>query len=257
MNPLTSSALSELKGIAHGFFGRQGGVSTGVYTSLNCGYGSDDDPAHVRENRTRIARHLGTEEARLITVYQVHSPNVVTVEAPWARAEAPHADAMVTKMRGVALGVLAADCAPVLLADEGAQVIGTAHAGWKGALGGVIEAVVSAMERLGATRRGIRAVVGPCIGRASYEVGPEFFARFVATDEGSRIFFDRSPRADHWKFDLPGYVMQRAAEADLGNVHVLNRCTYEHADTYFSFRRTTHRSEPDYGRNLSAIMLVP
>ncbi len=257
MNPLTSDALSELTGIAHGFFGRQGGVSEGVYTSLNCGYGSDDDPAKVRENRMRIARHFGTREDRLITVYQVHSADVVTVERPWARADAPHADAMATKARGVALGVLAADCAPVLFADEQAQVIGTAHAGWKGANSGVLEAAVRAMEALGADRRRIRATIGPCIRQASYEVGPEFFARFADEAPSNRAYFVPSKRSGHWQFDLPAYVLDRLIAVGLGRIESLNMCTYEHADAYFSFRRTTHLGEADYGRNLSAIMLAP
>jgi polyphenol oxidase len=257
MNPLTSPALSELKGIAHGFFGRQGGVSGGVYASLNCGYGSDDDQASVRENRTRVARRLGTSEERLITVYQVHSADVVTVEKPWTRADAPHADAMATKARGVALGVLAADCAPVLFADDEAQVIGTAHAGWKGALGGVLASAVEAMEALGARRGNVRAVVGPCIGQASYEVGPEFFARFIDAAASNRAYFTPSKRAGHHQFDLPKYAFDRLTALGLGRVSALNVCTYEHAGDYFSFRRTTHLNEPDYGRNLSAIMLAP
>ena len=257
MIPLQSSPLADIDGIAHGFFGRRGGVSTGVFASLNCGYGSNDDPGAVRENRTRVAKHLGTSEDRLITVYQIHSPNVVTVEAAWVRADAPQADAMVTRAKGIALGVLAADCAPVLFADAEAGVIGSAHAGWKGAHDGVLETTVRAMEALGARRGSLCAAIGPCISQASYEVGPEFLARFVDADRANRVYFTASARADHWQFDLPKYAFDRLAALGLGRVANLNVCTYAHADDYFSFRRATHRGEPEYGRNLSAIMLKP
>lgn len=255
MTPLTASSLSGVTSVAHGFFGRQGGVSEGVYASLNCGYGSSDDAACVRENRGRAASRLGVSEDRLITVYQIHSADVVTVEAPWLRGDAPKADAMVTKVGGVALGVLAADCAPVLFADATAGVIGSAHAGWKGALGGVVEATVGAMEALGAERSRIRAAIGPCIGQASYEVGAEFLARFVDAAASNRAYFRQSVRAGHSLFDLPGYVAARLRVAGVPEVAQSNVCTYEHAEDFFSFRRTTHRGEADYGRNLSAIML--
>ena len=257
MTPLTSSALSGIAGVAHGFFGRQGGVSEGLYASLNCGYGSSDDPARVRENRSRVAARLGTREERLITVYQIHSADVVTVDAPWLRGDAPKADAMVTNVKGIALGVLAADCAPVLFADEHGGVIGSAHAGWKGALGGVAEATVHAMEALGAERGRIRAAIGPCINHPSYEVGPEFLARFVDEAPANRAFFRPSVRAGHSLFDMPGYIAARLEAFGLATVERVNMCTYEHAERYFSFRRTTHRGEADYGRNISAIMLSP
>jgi len=257
MNPLTASNLADAGGVSHGFFGREGGVSKGIYASLNCGYGSSDEAEFVRENRARVAGRLGAQEDRLITVYQIHSAEAVTVTAPWPRNEAPHADAMVTAVKGIALGVLAADCAPVLFADSEAGVIGSAHAGWKGALGGVIEATVEAMERLGARRARIRAAVGPCIGQASYEVGAEFLTRFAEADAASRRFFRPSARAGHSLFDLPGFVVARLQAAEVGDIASLNMCTYEYAERYFSFRRTTHRGESDYGRNLSAIMLVP
>jgi hypothetical protein len=241
----------------HGFFGRRGGVSEGVYASLNCGYGSSDDAAHVRENRARAAGRLGAREDRLITVYQIHSADAVIVEAPWRHGDAPQADAMATKVKGIALGVLAADCAPVLFADERAGVIGSAHAGWKGALGGVVEAAVRAMEALGAERARIRAAIGPCIGQASYEVGAEFLARFADEAPANRDYFRPSVRAGHSLFDLPGYVAARLRATGIGDIERSNMCTYEHGEQYFSFRRTTHRGEADYGRNLSAIMLVP
>jgi polyphenol oxidase len=256
MTPLQSSHLSELDGIAHGFFGRRGGVSKGILASLNCGYGSNDDAAAVLENRTRVATWLGTQEPRLLTVYQVHSADVVNVTTPWVRGDAPRADGMATNVPGIALGVLAADCAPVLFADADAGVIGSAHAGWKGALGGVVESVVSLMETLGAKRSRIRAAVGPCISQASYEVGPEFRARFVESADANAAYFVPSTRAHHWQFDLPGFVRARIADADIRG-DALEACTYKDEKGLFSYRRATHRAEPEYGRNLSAIMLKP
>jgi len=257
MTPLRSSSLSDVEGVAHGFFGRQGGVSTGLYASLNCGYGSNDDPNHVSENRARVAQALGTDGGRLLTVYQIHSAEAVHVAAPWARSDAPQADAMATTAPGIALGVLAADCAPVLLADATARVVGAAHAGWKGAISGVVESVVALMERLGAKRDRIRAAIGPCISQAAYEVGPEFRVRFVETTAANDRYFVSSMRADHWRFDLPRYVAARLSALGLAAVDRLDVCTYADEARYFSFRRTTHKSEPDYGRNLSAIMLTP
>jgi polyphenol oxidase len=256
MKPLQSHALAD-GSIAHAFFGRQGGVSGGIYASLNCGYGSGDDSALVCENRTRVATWLGTQEKQLITLYQIHSADALHVTEPWRRTTPPKGDAMATTLRGVALGVLAADCAPILLADAKAGVIGCAHSGWKGAIGGVAESVVGLMERLGASRSRIQAAVGPCIGQASYEVGPEFEARFAEADASNRVYFVRSQRAGHWRFDLQGYVTARLKAAGIGTVEALNVCTYEHNDAYFSYRRTTHRGETDYGRNVSAIMLKP
>lgn len=254
---LMSSSLSGVRGITHGFFGRKGGASQGIYASLNCGYGSDDDKAAVRTNRTRVATLLGTREDHLITVYQVHSADAVVVTKPWALGDAPHADAMATNVKGVALGVLAADCAPVLFADDVAQVIGTAHAGWKGALTGVLESAVRAMEGLGADRSRMRAAIGPCISQTAYEVGPELYERFRDTDLSSGQYFKPSSRAGHWQFDLPGYVAIRLVKLGVRGVDPMGHCTYAKEDDYFSYRRTTHRGEPDYGRNLSAIMLVP
>jgi hypothetical protein len=257
MTPLQASVLSGLDGVAHGFFGRQGGVSRGLFSSLNCGYGSGDDPASVRENRTRAASWIGAREEALVNVYQIHSAEAVEVTAPWSRAQAPKADAMATKMPGVALGVLTADCAPVLFADAKAGVIGTAHAGWKGAIDGVLASAVALMERLGAERANIRAAIGPCISQAAYEVGPEFYARFVAHAADNARYFVPSSRAGHWQFDLRGYVTAQLQALGLGSIKAFGACTYEHEEQYFSFRRTTHRAEPDYGRNLSAIMLKP
>ena len=242
--------------LAHGFFGRIGGASDGVYASLNCGPGSRDDRAHIEENRRRALAALaeGTP-AELVTLAQVHSPEVVTVTVPWSMSEAPKADAMVTDRPGIALGVLAADCTPVLLADPAARIIGAAHAGWGGAFGGVIAGVVAAMEQLGADRNAVRAAIGPCIGQESYEVGPEFEARFGAADPTTRRFFVPSPRPNHWRFDLEAYVASRLHDAGVMTVEPLSVDTYTHPEKFFSFRRTTHRNESDYGRQLSAIML--
>jgi hypothetical protein len=256
MTPLQSPVLTVLDGVAHGFFGRQGGVSTGVYASLNCGYGSDDDVEAVRENRTRVAAWLGTAEERLLTVYQIHSAVAAQVTEPWVRTAAPKADGMVTTLRGVALGVLAADCAPVLFADAQAGVIGSAHAGWKGALGGVLESVVALMVQLGAKRERIRAAVGPCISQPSYEVGPEFHARFVEAAAANGRYFTTSAQAGHWMFNLPAYVVERLKAMELDAVDGSPACTYAYSERYFSFRRTTHRGETVYGRNLSAVMLT-
>lgn len=255
IQPLMSTQLSTYAGVSHGFWGRKGGSSSGVFASLNCGYGSDDDPVLVRRNRQTVAESLGTEVDRLITAYQVHSADVIRVEAAWLREHAPHGDAMVTNVPGIALGVLAADCAPVLLADPRAGVVGAAHAGWQGAFKGVVESVVSAMEALGARRSFIHAEVGPCISQKNYEVGPEFRERFAALDPRLVRFFVPSQRAGHWMFDLPAFVSFRLDEAAIGSFAVLGSCTYELEDRYFSYRRTTHRKESQYGRNISAIML--
>jgi hypothetical protein len=256
MTPLTSPSLSALSGVAHGYFGRQGGVSSGVFASLNCGYGSDDDAERVRENRTRVATWLRTGEPRLLTVYQVHSADAVCVTTPWVRGDAPKADGMATNVRGIALGVLAADCAPVLFADADAGVVGSAHSGWKGALSGIVEAVVGVMETLGARRERIRAAIGPCISQTAYEVGPEFRERFLENAPANARFFASGARSGHWQFDLPGYVMHRAQAAGV-QAEVLSVCTYAEEKDYFSYRRTTHRAETQYGRNISAIMLTP
>ena len=250
---LKSGGLNE-SGIVHGFFGRTGGVSQGIYASLNCGPGSGDTREAVLENRARAAKALSAA-ARLVTLYQVHGAEAVTVTAPWEIAANPKADAMVTDRPGIALGILTADCAPILLADATARVIGAAHAGWGGAFGGVADSVVAAMEGLGAQRGRIRAAVGPCIGQTAYEVGPEFEARFRAADPGNSRFFRTGARSGHWQFDLPAYVSHRLARAGVGSIDGLGACTYERDADFFSYRRATHWRESDYGRQLSAIML--
>lgn len=252
MLKLHAPNLTTLPTIVHGFFGRTGGVSTGIYESLNCGPGSSDEPKNVAENRRRAKTALGTPEIN--TLYQVHGAQTVIVEAPWSVP--PRADAMVTKTRGIALGILAADCAPVLLADGAAGVIGAAHAGWKGALGGVIEAAVAAMEKLGAQRTRIAAAIGPCISQANYEVTGDFRTRFLEAEAANVRFFAPGLRAAHHQFDLEAFTADRLNRAGVDNVSRLSRCTYAHEAEFFSFRRATHRGEADYGRELSAIVLA-
>ncbi len=242
-----------LHGTRHGFLGRQGGVSTGLVAGLNVGLGSGDDPAAIAENRRR-ALDAVAPGAQLVTVFQVHSADVVVATAAWPDDARPRADAIVTDRPGLALGILTADCAPVLLADTQAGVIGAAHAGWKGAFGGVTEATVTAMESLGAHRAAICAVVGPCIAQASYEVDDDFRARFAAASPDNERFFAPG-RPGHARFDLPGYVAQRLTAHGVGRVEVLPLDTLELADRFYSFRRATLAGEPDYGRQISLIAL--
>jgi len=252
---LTARALSGLDGISHGFFTHEGGVSEGVYASLNCGQGSGDHPANVAENRSRAMARLGLGADALATAYQVHSADVAVVKAPWPADERPQLDGLVTRTPGVALGILTADCAPVLFADAGAGVIGAAHAGWRGALSGVLEATVSAMADLGAAPDRTVAAVGPCIGQPSYEVGPEFRAEFVADDGATADLFDPAPRAGHFLFDLAGYVTRRLRTLGLAGIDVLPFDTCADEARFFSYRRTTRNGGGDYGRGLSAIGL--
>jgi polyphenol oxidase len=250
--PLTAAELDK-PGIRHGFFTRAGGVSDGLYRGLNVGAGSKDDLGHVRENRRRVAGWLGVAPNRLATVYQVHSPDVILIEGPQT-GERPKADALVSRTPGIALGVLTADCGPVLLADAEAGVVGAAHAGWKGALDGVLDNVVDAMKRLGARHDNIQAVLGPSISQQNYEVGPEFADRFIAADPANETYFAPSQRAGHAFFDLNRYTVDRLARTGV-QATMLGRCTYAEEELFFSFRRTTHRKEPDYGRQISAIVL--
>lgn len=237
--------------VVHGFFTRNGGVSQGVYASLNCGPGSDDDPAAVAENRRRAVHMLTGRPLPLVTCYQIHSPVCLTVDAPWPDDARPQADALATRTPGLVLGILTADCAPVLLLDPEARVIGAAHAGWKGAVGGVLASTVAAMESLGATRARIRAVVGPCIAQDSYEVGEDFRERFGPQSEA---FF----RADgnRWRFDLKGFCRAGLERLGLAAVNVLANDTCFEEDSFFSYRRKCLRGEPDYGRQLSAICIT-
>jgi len=253
---LQVNALSSAE-IAHGFFGRTGGVSEGIFSSLNCGPGSGDDRQSVIENRHRaLAPLAGSTRADLVTLYQVHSAQTVTVTTPWGIGEGPRADGMATDLPGLALGILTADCAPVLLADPEAKVIGAAHAGWQGALAGILEATIGTMEALGADRVKIVAAVGPCIDQTNYEVGPEFLASFLAQDGHNARWFAPSDRPRHHRFDLAGYVAGRLAVAGITRVETVPACTYGREDEFFSFRRSTHRGEKDYGRQLSAILLA-
>jgi YfiH family protein len=249
---LATSLLSS--NIRHAFFTREGGVSSGIYESLNGGLGSNDSKENVTENRARMARMLGVAPTHFISCYQIHSPDVMTVTAPWTRENTPRADAIVTKTPGIAIGVGAADCGPILFADGEAGVIGAAHAGWKGALTGVGEATIAAMEKIGAQRSRIRAAIGPLIRQTSYEVGPEFVDRFKAVDAAYEAFFIASARAGHAMFDLPGFIKARLEAAGIASVEDLGLDTYAD-ERFFSYRRTTHRGEPDYGRHIHAIAL--
>jgi YfiH family protein len=242
-------------GIRHGFFTRQGGVSTGLYASLNGGTGSRDNVANVAENRARMAAALAVAPDRLLTAYQIHSANAVVIETPWTADTRPRADAIVTRTRGLAVGVTTADCGPILFADPQAGVVGAAHAGWRGALSGIVEATVAAMEQVGAARTSIRAVLGPMIRQKNYEVGPDLIARFGAEDSASDRFFVDAARDGHALFDLPGYIASRLARAGVGSIEDLGLCTYADPERFFSFRRSTHRGEPDYGRHVNAIVL--
>ncbi len=239
--------------VAHGFLGRRGGVSTGMLAGLNVGTGSADDPALIAENRRRASEAV-LPGARLVTLYQVHSPDAVAVIEPYEERLRPRADALVTDQPGLALGILTADCAPVLLADREAGVVGAAHAGWKGAIGGVTDSTIALMETLGAKRERIAAAIGPCIARASYEVDEGFLRRFAEADPANERFF-ADGKAGHYQFDLEAYVAHRLAAAGIRTVETLGLDTYSDEDRFYSFRRATHRGEPDYGRQIAIIGL--
>lgn len=252
---LSAAFLDELSPVRHGFFTRRGGVSRAPYDSLNCGLGSRDDPERVATNRRRAAERLGFGPAALVTAFQVHSAEVAIVDEPWPAAARPQVDALVTRTPGVVLGILTADCAPVLLADADAGVVAAVHAGWRGAKAGVIEAAVAAMLDLGAQRCTTLAAVGPCIQQASYEVGPEFHAAFAGDGTEARAFFRRSARDGRFMFDLAGYVAHRLRAMGLSTVASLGHDTAADADSFFSYRRTTLAGGGDYGRSLSAIAI--
>lgn len=253
---ISAPDLADDTGVAHGFFTRRGGVSQGLYDSLNIGLGSRDDRESVLENRRRIAGLLGVEPARLVAPFQHHSADVAVVDAPWRPGEAPRADALVTATPGLAIAISTADCGPVLFYDSRARVVGAAHAGWKGAYSGILEATIEAMEGLGANRARITAVLGPTISAKSYEVGGEFVARFIDADGGNARFFSPSSREGHAMFDLPAYILSRLKAAGVGRASDLGLCTYMDEDRFFSYRRATHRGEEDYGRLMSAIALA-
>jgi hypothetical protein len=252
--PITSETLGH-SSLSHGFFTRQGGFSSGVFSSLNCGLGSGDDRDTVLRNRVLVAGTLDVPPDHLLSAYQVHSADALVVSGPWEGAERPRADALVSASRGLALGILSADCGPVLFADTRAGVIGAAHAGWKGALTGITTRTLEAMESLGARKRHVTAVIGPMISQEAYEVGPEFPARFADADSFNHKFFGPSNRAGHCMFDLPRYIEHRLRSEGVGEVVNLGLCTFTDESRFFSYRRTTHRKEKDYGRLISAIAL--
>jgi len=251
---LESPLLSAVPGLRHAFFSRHGGVSNGVYTALNGGIGSNDDPANVSENRRRMAEQIGVTPERLLTAYQVHSPEVVVASRPWGMESRPRADAIVSRAQGLAIGITAADCGPILLVEPNARVIGAAHAGWKGALTGIVESAVDAMEKLGAERSAIVAAIGPLIRQQSYEVGSEFVERFIETDAESALFFLPAARERHAMFDLAGFIRRRLENAGVLLIDDIGIDTYSD-ERFFSYRRSVHRGEADYGRHIHAIAL--
>jgi hypothetical protein len=250
-----SSLLSAIPGLRHAFFTREGGVSGGIYEGLNGGLGSNDDAAHVAENRRRMAEQMGVTPDRLLNLHQIHSSDAVVATGPW-QGDKPRGDALVTRTEGLAIGITAADCGPVLLVDPAARVIGSAHAGWKGALTGVIESTVEAMEKLGADRSGMVAAIGPLIRQHSYEVGGEFVERFLDADADNATFFIPSDRAGHSMFDLAGFIRMRLENAGVLMIDDIGVDTYSD-ERFYSYRRSVHRKEPDYGRHVHAIALEP
>lgn len=252
---LQSTSLAVLPDIRHAFFTRTGGVSQGVYDSLNGGVGSKDAPDHVAENRARMALALGVAPERFLTPYQIHSPDVVVADSVWTAETRPRADAVVTRESGLAIGVSTADCGPLLFADSDARVIGAAHAGWRGAFTGVIDATLAAMEKLGADRGNITVALGPTISQPNYEVGAEFVERFLAADADNARFFKDAARPSHAMFDLNGYIAARVQQAGVVKFEDLALCTYADPERFYSFRRSTHLNEPDYGRHINAIAL--
>jgi hypothetical protein len=250
----TSSLLSAAPGLRHAFFTRDGGVSKGIYASLNAGVGSQDDPADVTENRKRMAEALGVAPENFLSVYQIHSPEAVIADKAWDAASRPRADAIVTRTPGLAIGATAADCGPILLVDPQARVIGAAHAGWKGALTGVLESTLDAMEKLGGKRSDIVAAIGPLIRQSSYEVGAEFVVRFTESEADNARFFVPSARDGHAMFDLGGFIRMRLERAGVLMIDDTGIDTYAD-ERFFSYRRSVHRKEPDYGRHVHAIVL--
>jgi polyphenol oxidase len=251
---MISAPALELPHVSHGFFTREGGHSKGIFASLNCGLGSADDLETAKKNRAIVADKLGVAPTHLLSAHQVHSADVLHVKEVWN--ERPKVDGLVTDRKGIGLGILTADCGPLLFADDSAGVIGACHSGWKGAVGGVAGNTIAAMEKLGARRGRIIAVLGPTISKANYEVGPEFPKPFLAQDESNQRFFTPSTKPAHFMFDLPAYLMARLSLEGLKTVHDLALCTYADALRFYSYRRTTHRGEPDYGRLISAIALT-
>ena len=248
-----SSLLSAIPGLRHAFFTRGGGVSGGIYEGLNGGLGSNDDATHVAENRRRMAVQMGVTPDRFLSLHQIHSPDAVVATGPWT-SDKPRADAIVTRTEGLAIGVTAADCGPILFVDPAARVIGAAHAGWKGALTGVLESTVDAMEKLGADHGGIVAAIGPMIRQHSYEVGGEFVERFLGADSANVAYFIPADRAGHSMFDLAGFIRMRLENAGVLMIDDIGVDTYSD-ERFYSYRRSVHRKEPDYGRHVHAIAL--
>ncbi len=253
---ITSPLLASLAGIRHGFFTRQGGTSGGLYASLNCGLGSRDDRERVVANRDRVSAYLGAAPGSLVTVHQIHSATALVVDRPFAAGEVPKADAIVTRTPGVVAGALAADCTPVLFADPATKVVAAAHAGWRGAVGGILKSTLAVMEEMGARRSDIVVAIGPCIHQPSYEVGPEVEAQFLAAAPGNGQFFTLPPGKTRAHFDLPGFVAHRLAAAGVARIERPSYCTYDNPELFYSYRRATHRAEPDYGRQISAIVVA-
>jgi YfiH family protein len=257
IKPVTARNLASLEGIRHGFFTRNGGVSTGLYASLNCGWGSSDDPDAVSENRRRAGAFLGGDpDSGVVTLYQEHGTNALHVTRRPSREALPHADAVIASTPGLVVGVLTADCTPVLMADPQARIVAAVHAGWRGAINDVVGSAVREMERLGAKRERITAAIGPCIAPAAYEVGADFEATFRERDPSFSGFFERADADAKPHFDLPGFVAMRLREAGVGNVEDVGLCTYANESLFFSYRRKTHRQEGDYGRQISAIVVA-
>jgi polyphenol oxidase len=251
---LGSPLLSAIPGLRHAFFTRDGGVSSGIYESLNGGIGSNDDPTHIAENRRRMAEQLGVEPEHFLSVHQTHSPDVIVASGPWQGPSRPKADAIVSRTEGLAIGATAADCGPILLVDPGARVIAAAHAGWKGALTGIVESTIGTMEKLGAERGGIVAAIGPLIRQHSYEVGSEFVERFVEADAEYGLFFIPAAREGHAMFDLAGFIRMRLENAGVLMIDDTGLDTYSD-ERFYSYRRSVHQGEPDYGRHVHAIAL--
>ncbi|MEE9375806.1 MAG: peptidoglycan editing factor PgeF [Rhizobiaceae bacterium] len=252
LSPVLAPQISTIEGVNHGFFTRKGGVSKGLYSGLNARLGSNDNPVHITKNRALISNHLGVLPDQLATPYQIHSSNIVFAQSPWP-AERPQADGIVTNRPNIAIGILTADCGPVLFVDEKAGVIGAAHAGWKGALNGVLENTIIEMEKLGGSRKNIIAVLGPSISQTNYEVGPDFPAPFLQHSAENKRHFTQSNNAGHFRFDLSGYIVSRLKNAGV-NATSLNRCTYAEDENFYSYRRATHQGESQYGCQLSAIV---
>ena len=252
---LVSSLLAAIPGLRHAFFTREGGVSDGVYDSLNGGLGSRDDAANVVENRRRMAERLGVTPLHFLNVHQTHSADAIVATGPW-ESSWPKADAIVTRVEGLAIGITTADCGPILLVDPKARVIGAAHAGWKGALTGVLETTIETMEELGAARNSVVAAIGPLIRQPSYEVGSEFVERFIEADAGNALFFLPGERDGHAMFDLPGFIRMRLEKAGVLMIDDLGLDTYAD-ERFYSYRRSVHRKEADYGRLVHAIALEP